>query len=157
MDAGSLWATRLRSPLSTVTPQGSASVRCLIRLALVLYLATYLVWTGPLTSALWERGEHPTLEHWANHLLFEHLGFHHHHAAAQQGQVADDGLTMAAVPFMPQIVAAPAVSGFTPDATLYPVVGALSILSPASSGRRLVLGDARLPSSQWPAPPEKPP
>lgn len=51
----------------------------LVRLALAIYFAVYLIAAGAITGQVWLRGGHVTREQWQYHARLEQLGIQHHH------------------------------------------------------------------------------
>lgn len=147
-----------RAPLAATREVGRV-LTALARLLLVVYLAGYLVASGPLLGHLWAEGRHPTPVHWAYHRLFQRLGIADHHVPAERahGQAPGAQAGVALSPRIHQILAAPATSPFSAEATLYQSAGAYSALGPATAGWRLMRLDRIVPTGLRPEPPEKPP
>lgn len=135
-----------------------------LQLLLAAYLAVYLAWGGPFSAGLWLRGDHATPDQWAYHLLFDGLGFSHHHgpaetpAPAEHAALSAPGVALAASVPQPEIVAPAPVSGPSPDTTLSPRAEHPATLGPLIAvGRRLVSSGARTPPSRSADPPDPPP
>ncbi len=131
------------------------------RVVVVVYLATYLAWAGPLTGASWAGGGHATPEHWAYHLLLEQLGFHRHHGpvvAAPAGAAGrpSEGRALVPPPPSPLIVAGSFAPAVAADSPVHQPGGQSSAWLLAAASRLTPPG--REPPLDRPAqPPEHPP
>ena len=108
----------------------SAGLKWLGRTGLVLYMALYLIWAGPLASALCAAGE-PMVAHWAHRALLESVGIvDDQHDLAHRRDPGADPLTRPDVA-LPLVSGTPAVTmtkAVTKDlsGSLFPVTHYLS-------------------------------
>lgn len=134
----------------------------LARVGVALYLATYLVWAGPVTTRLWVGGSHATPEHWAVHTVLNRMGIADHHTEAAMplpwesadAQPSRPGLSES---LLPTVQLAQGVSGLR---TSLDSAMLLSSPAPTELDRETwerIVGHDRLPHGQSSNPLERPP
>lgn len=134
----------------------------LARIGIALYLATYVVWAGPVTTRLWVGGGHATPEHWTVHSLLEQLGVVDHHAHAS---VAGSAESRATPPWdagvsaflLPLVQLTQAMSGVRTGPENAAVLGPSAPPETGHSFWERVMTDDPLPLGLFSVPIERPP